>query len=286
MTTIAALGPNADQIEFWNGLTGDRWVQHQNALDAMISGIGNDALARADVQQGERILDIGCGCGQTTLELARRVGPSGSVTGIDISAPMLEHARSRADGIENVNFENADAETHTFADGGFDLLFSRFGVMFFNDPVAAFRNLGSLLKPGGRLAFACWRQPEDNLWLVLPTKAAGEHVEMPPRPGPEDPSPFAFADEGRLQKILTEAGFSDVTLQRRDGALKLGGPNTLEGAVQFALSVGPATNALQGVDSGTLEKVIDSVREVLEPHFTGSAVEMASSVWIVSASRL
>ncbi len=159
MNVLSPTGPNSDQIEFWNGLAGERWVRHQNELDAMIGGIGDDVLARAQISEGERVLDVGCGCGHTTLEIARQVGKSGSVTGIDISAMMLDHARTRADaaGVENVEFLNADAATQQFPETGFELLFSRFGVMFFSDPVAAFKNLASAIKPGGRLAFACWR---------------------------------------------------------------------------------------------------------------------------------
>lgn len=287
MNKIVAEGPNTDQIEFWNGLAGDNWVQYQKELDAMIEGIGQDALARAAIQPGERVLDAGCGCGQTTIDISRRVGTSGAAKGIDISAPMVAHARSRAAeaGLSNISFENADAETHKFEQGQTDLLFSRFGVMFFNDPAAAFRNLGSTLTSGGRVAFACWRQPDENLWLVLPSKAAGAHVELPPRPAPEDPSPFAFSNPDRVKGILTEAGFHDISLEQRDGPLQLGGPNTLDGAVRFALNVGPAANACVNADAATVKNVIDSVHSALEPYYTGTAVELPSSAWIVTARK-
>lgn len=287
MNKIAATGPNTDQIEFWNGLTGGNWVQYQEELDAMINDIGQDALARAQVQEGERVLDVGCGCGTTTMEMARRVGPSGAVTGVDISAPMIELAQSRAAqaGLTNVQFQVADAEAHSFKDGSIDLLFSRFGIMFFGNPVAAFTNLASALKPGGRLTFACWRQPEDNLWLVLPSKAAGAYVELPPRPEPDQPSPFAFANPDRVTSILSDAGFTDISLEQRDGNLKIGGPNTLAAAVNFAINMGPAAVACAEADAATVEKVAGAIRETLEPFYTGSAVEMPSSVWIVTATK-
>jgi SAM-dependent methyltransferase len=200
---------------------------------------------------------------------------------------MLEWARKRADnaGISNIQFANADAETHDFGDDKFDLLFSRFGVMFFNDPVAAFSNLGSVIKSGGRLTFVCWRPPEDNPWLVMPAKAAGEHVEMPPRPGPEEPSPFAFANPDRVKHILTSAGFENVALEQRDGDLQIGGPGTVDDAARFALTVGPAATPVAEADAATVEKAFQSVRELIAPHHTGTAVEMPSSVWIVTATR-
>ena len=288
MNKIVAAGPNTDQIKYWNGLAGDRWVQFQKELDSMISGLGRDAMARAKIVGGERVIDVGCGCGETTLEIARRVGLSGAVTGVDISAPMTEHALSRAAeaGVANVRFENADAETHAFADEGVDLLFSRFGIMFFDNPAVAFKNLGSTLKPGGRITFVCWRQPDENPWLLLPAKAASAHLDLPPRPGPEDPSPFAFADPDRVRGILTEAGFSDITLEQRDGLLLLGGPNTLDGAVRFAMNVGPASTPYDQADAETREKVAGSVRSALEPYFTGSAVEFPSSAWMVIARKV
>lgn len=287
MNKIAATGPNTDQIKFWNGQAGETWVQHQEELDAMIGGIGAEVLARAQIQDGESVLDVGCGCGQTTLEIGRRVGQSGEVTGADISAPMIEHARARAvqANLSNVEFEVTDAETHPFASAAADLVFSRFGIMFFKNPVAAFTNLASALKPGGRLAFVCWRQPDENLWLVLPSKAAGGHVELPPRPEPDQPSPFAFANPDRVTSILTDAGFTEIALEQRDGPLKLGGPNTLDGAVNFAINVGPAADAYAHADGATRAKVVDSVRGSLEPFYTGSAVEMPSSAWIVTARK-
>jgi SAM-dependent methyltransferase len=287
MNKIVAAGPNTDQIEYWNGLAGDRWVQLQKELDAMISAVGRDAMARAEIAEGERVVDIGCGCGETTLEIARRVGPSGAVTGIDISAPMVEHARSRAaeDGLANARFENADAETHKLMEEGVDLLFSRFGVMFFDDPTVAFKNLASTLRPGGRMTFVCWRAPDENPWLLIPSKAAGAHLELSPRPGPEDPSPFAFANPDRVTGILTGAGFTDIALERRDGPLLLGGPNTLDGAVRFSLNIGPASIPCANADAATVEKVVESVRGALEPYYTGSAVELPSSAWIVTARK-
>jgi SAM-dependent methyltransferase len=288
MSTIVAAGPNSDQIEYWNGMAGARWVTHQEKLDASIGGIGADAMSRAQVKEGERVVDVGCGCGHTTLDIAHQVGTSGKVLGVDISTPMLDLARSRMDDAEinHVHFANADAETHKFDDDQFDLLFSRFGVMFFGDPVAAFRNLGSVLGSGGRLVFVCWRSPEDNPWLVQPAKVAGEHIELPPRAGPGEPGPFAFADPDRVKRILASAGFDNIELEQRDGDLQLGGPQSLDDAVDFALKLGPSAMPLAEADAETAETVIQSVRTFLEPHYTGSAVEMPSSAWIVTASRI
>ena len=213
MTSIASAGPNAQQIQYWND-TGPRWVAQQNVIDDQIRQLGRLAMDRSTVQPGERVLDVGCGCGDTTVELAGRVAPGGTVTGIDISAPMLERARERArtQGAA-ARFELADAQTHAFAPAIVDVIFSRFGVMFFTDPTAAFANLRRALTPGGRLAFVCWQALPDNPWMFVPLGAALQYLPTPPLPGPDAPGPFSFADPGRVRTILAGAGFRDVAFE-------------------------------------------------------------------------
>jgi len=196
MAGLEAHGPNAEQIKYWNEQAGPKWVALQALLDAQIAPLGRRAMDRAGVLAGAHILDVGCGCGQTTLELARRAGSGGAVTGIDISTVMLDRARQVAQeaGVRNVEFVNADAQTYTFPAAAFDVMFSRFGVMFFIDAVTAFAHLRAALRPEGRVAFVCWRSLFDNPWMLVPMMAAASHVQLPAPPAPDAPGPFAFAD--------------------------------------------------------------------------------------------
>ena len=163
---------NAAQIEYWNEVSGPKWVALDDVINAQIEPVGVAAMDRAEVSASDRVIDVGCGCGPTSLGLARRAS-AGRVTGIDISGPMLARARERADaaGLANLSFERADAQTHAFEGGGTDLVFSRFGVMFFDDPVAAFANLGRALTADGRMVFACWQGLGDNAWMRVPIAA-------------------------------------------------------------------------------------------------------------------
>jgi SAM-dependent methyltransferase len=183
--TLDATGPNAQQIEYWNAQSASKWVALQSLLDQQLGPLGLATIERAELAAGERVLDIGCGCGQSSLQLAERVAPGGSVLGIDVATAMLERARERALelGLGHVRFENADAQTFAFAPASFDLAFSRFGVMFFADPVAAFANVRAALAPGGRLSFLCWQEIGRNPWVRVPLMAAAKHVPLPePRP--------------------------------------------------------------------------------------------------------
>src|SRR6266850_2472283 len=188
---MAEAQANQEQIRYWNEQGGPRWVQRQQQLDAQINPLGLVAMQRAEIRPGERALDVGCGCGQTTLELAQRVGASGSVLGIDISQPMLTRARERQQelGIKNLEFLHADAQTYSFERERFDLIFSRFGVMFFDDPAAAFANLRTALRSAGRLCFLCWQTLEKNEWARVPFLAATRHVQPPAPPAPDAPGP-------------------------------------------------------------------------------------------------
>src|SRR6185503_11565956 len=193
MTTLDTTGPNAEQIKYWNETAAPKWVEYQAVLDTQLEELGRLAMERARLVPGERVLDVGCGCGATTRALAARVGARGSAHGVDISAPMLARAAelTRAAGVGNVRFTNADAQTYAFEPGGADVLFSRFGVMFFTDPPAAFTNLRRALRPGGRVAFVCWQPLAENPWLLVPLSTAAQHIQLPPPPAPGAPGPFA-----------------------------------------------------------------------------------------------
>lgn len=271
--------PNAAQIAYWNELGGRTWAELNDRLDRQIEGVGRAAIEALAPKPGERILDVGCGGGQTTLLLAERVGPTGSVVGADISRPMLELAWRRGEGLPNVQFRQADAQVEDFGAGAFDGVFSRFGVMFFADPKAAFANLRSALKPGGRLAFACWRAAAENPLMTAPMAAAAHRLPPLPPSDPTAPGPFAFADPDRVRGILEGAGFRDVKVEPLD--LPLGG-NTLEEALTLALRIGPLGARLREQPE-LAPSVTADVREALARHEKDGRVWMPGAIWIVTA---
>ncbi len=285
MPGIAAEGPNAQQIQYWNDVAGPRWAKLHDLIDDQIRPLGGLAMDRARVAPGERVLDIGCGCGDSTIELARRVAPSGTVTGLDISAPMLERARQRARAQgSSARFELADVQAQAFPPASADLLFSRFGVMFFSDPTAAFANLRRALVPGGRLVFVCWQSLPDNPWMFVPLGAALQHMPPPPLPAPDAPGPFSFADPERVRSILTGAGFGAVTLDDTRRTLRVGAGGSLDETVEFLLQMGPTAAALRESSNASLVPLVTTaVREALAPYASDGGVRMESASWIVTA---
>ncbi|WP_315750884.1 MULTISPECIES: class I SAM-dependent methyltransferase [unclassified Bradyrhizobium] len=274
---------NADQIAYWNGPGGQRWSDRQEAQDILLAPVSQILIERIAAKPGDRILDIGCGCGGLSIALAGQVAPGGSVLGVDISAPMLDRARVVAPVGLATEFVLADATVHPFAPASFDLLVSRFGVMFFADPVASFANIRRALKPGGRVVFACWREPKANPWMIAPLQAVYRHVPKLPEMAPEDPGPFAFASEARVARILGEAGFSDVALEAHALSLDIARGQGLEAAVESAFEIGPASRALEGHPQETREAARQSVRELLTQYVRGDSVTLAGSIWLVTA---
>ena len=276
---------NQEQIRYWNEESGPRWVQHQHQLDAQIEPLGLAAMQRASIKPGEQVLDVGCGCGQTSLELATRVGPHGAVIGLDISQPMLTRAQERQNErkIINLAFIHADAQTHAFQPERFDVIFSRFGVMFFDDPTAAFRNLRSALRPDGRLCFICWQELAKNDWARIPLMAALQYVPPPPPPLPHAPGPFAFADPDRVRHVLTNAGFTDVSLETHQAALSLGGATTVDDATAFSLEIGPVATLLRTAEAEIRTRVAHAIREALLPYAGLDGVRLNGAAWIVFA---
>jgi ubiquinone/menaquinone biosynthesis C-methylase UbiE len=283
MQTPPAAGPNAEQITFWNQQAGPKWVAYERMLDEQIAPIGLAGMERARIAPGENILDVGCGCGQTSLQLAQRVGASGSVTGVDISAPMLARARERAAelGLRNLRFLETDAQEAKLGER-FDLVFSRFGVMFFASPEAAFANLRASLAPGGRLAFVCWQEMKRNPWMLVPTQAIAQVVELPAPPPPGAPGPFSFADPERVRAILEAAGFADVAIEPFLGQCRRG---DLDEAAEFSLVVGPAARALVDAGEDQRRAARAAAREALAPYATPSGVILDYASWIATARR-
>ncbi len=278
-------GPNAEQIRYWNETAGPKWVALHELIDAQIRDLGALAIERADVRPGENIIDIGCGCGETSIDLGHRVAPYGRVLGIDISGPMLERARYSVGvlGLTNVTFENADAQTHPFPEGGFNLVFSRFGVMFFIDPAAAFANLRRTLKKGGRLAVVCWQEMRLNPWMLVPLMAAAQHISLPPPPAPDAPGPFSFADPDRVRKLVQDAGFLDVNLESANTKIVVGGTEDLDTAVDFLMQMGPAAAALREAPPEVVPQVAASIHDALIPYFRSEqGVTMDAAAWIVT----
>jgi SAM-dependent methyltransferase len=275
------MSANADQIEYWNGRAGQQWVAQQTAMDRNMANIHQAILAFAAPASGETVTDIGCGAGTTTLAIKDAVGANGKVTAVDVSAPMLGLAKERAKAAgKTIDFIEADASVYNFNTEN-DLVFSRFGVMFFDKPPAAFANIHTALKPKGRLAFVCWRTPQENAWAVAPMAAARPFLPEQPAPDPLAPGPFAFANPDRIKMILTEAGFRAVQVEKLDTAMNLGA--SLDIAVQMTTTIGPLSRALREVDDATRAKVVPAVRSALEPYATADGVQPPAACWLVGA---
>jgi SAM-dependent methyltransferase len=275
---------NADQIAYWNGPGGQRWANRQQTQDILLAPIADLVIDRARIKAGERVIDVGCGSGAVSIAVGAKVGRGGRVLGIDVSSPMLARARQVVPQGLPVDFVLADATVYPFEPASFDLLISRFGVMFFAEPVRSFANLRKALKVSGRLAFACWREPRENPFFMTPLQAVYKHAPKLPQLGPEDPGPFSFASEQRVSRILNEAGFSGIKMEPCKLALDLAVGRGIDAAVQSALEIGPAARALAEQPEEVVAAASQSVREALSPFARGQAVPLGASIWIVTAN--
>lgn len=268
-----------DMSAYWDR-AGKVWVEMQGLLDRLYQPIAKAVVDAADPRTGEAVLDIGCGSGATSFEAAWRVGPPGRVVGADISAPLVELARRRAgaEGFESVDFVLADAQTHPF-EPTFDAIVSRFGVMFFPDPVAAFANLRGALKPGGRLAFASWRSAEDNPITLVPLAAAAPFLPEMPKYEKDAPGRFAFADADRVRAILRDSGWSDIAIAPLDDP----SPVSVDELMTMSLRIGPLNPILAGQDDAVRAKVHDAVARALDPYVRDGVARMNSACWLVTA---
>ena len=275
---------NHDQSEAWNGESGQRWVQDPDRRDRVIAPVGEALLAAAAPQPGEHVLDIGCGCGATTLAAAWAVAPHGAVTGIDLSQPMLDVARSRRDqaGATNVELIDGDAQTYTFSPTH-DLVISRFGTMFFADPTAAFTNIARALRPGGRLCIATWQHLAANDWLTIPGAALLEYGTMPATAGDEGPGMFAQSDPEKVADVLTAAGYVDIRLEPVSLDLPVG--DTPAAAPEHLADTGPGRAILATIPDDSRPAAIHAVETVLADHVTPEGVQLGAGIWIVTATR-
>jgi len=275
---------NADQIAYWNGPGGQRWADRQQTQDILLAPVADILIDRARPSSGERVIDVGCGSGATSIAFAQKVAPAGHVLGVDVSGPMLAHARQSAPRELPVDFILADATIYPFDPKSVDLLASRFGVMFFAEPALSFANLHRALKPSGRLAFACWREPRENPFFMAPLQAVYKHVPKLPQQGPEDPGPFSFASQARVHRILDEAGFKGIAMEPCDLALDIAIGRGLDAAIESGLSIGPAARALAEQPPDVVAAATHSIREALTPLVRGQSVPLAGAIWIVTAS--
>ncbi|HML00624.1 MAG TPA: class I SAM-dependent methyltransferase [Acidimicrobiales bacterium] len=274
---------NTDMAEYWNGRPADVWVREAERFDSLLGPFGRRLLEASALEPGERVLDVGCGNGAVSLEAARAVGGSGSVTGIDLSAPMLEVARLRAEeqGVD-VHFVRGDAQTASF-DEPFDLVVSRFGVMFFDDPEAAFGNLARATRPGGRLCFVCWQEMFANEWIAVPAMAMVAHVGIPELPEAGAPGPFALADAGRTRQLLLSAGWSEVGIEDHKDSMRMG--NDPQDVVAFMLSDEMGRRLVEGKDPDAVKAGTEATLEALRPYATAEGVVLGGACWLVTARK-
>ena len=272
---------NQEQIDYWNGRAGQNWAAQQDYTDRILGHITDAFLAFAAPKAGESVLDIGCGCGTTTFTFAQCVGDDGTVAGVDISGPMLAVARARAHASQaDIPFIEADASSHDFQPI-FDLVASRFGVMFFAAPSAAFANIRKAIAPGGRLAFVCWRALADNGWAATPIAAARPLLPPAEPVDPDAPGPFAFADRDRVRAILEKAGLHHIHIEKFDGHMDMAA--TVEEAAAKTLTIGPLSRAAADVDDATRAKIGEAVITALKPYMTPEGVRAPVACWFVRA---
>ena len=271
---------NQKQIEFWNGDAGKKWVGEQEKMDQMLNPLSDVAIDIAEPRFDERVMDVGCGCGATSVELARR---GAKVWGIDVSAPMLSRARKRGEEYPGMVFTEADASNYDFSSEQ-QLIFSRFGVMFFANPVEAFTNLRSALVPRGRMVFLCWQAANNNEWISRVGQAVKKFLPEPTDvPDPRAPGPFAFAEQAYLEDILSQAGFQNVEFQSVSIDLKLA--STVEEALDFQSNIGPLSAVIAQLEGKTRDEALNAAKEVLQDSMSAEGIKLGSAVWLVTASN-
>lgn len=272
---------NPDQAAYWNGDAGAAWVKHQSRLDAVLTPFTRVSLDGMGSIEGLKVLDVGCGCGESALELAAR---GAQVVGLDISAPMIERAKSRQSPQSSAALEFVCADAEGYGEkASFDRIYSRFGCMFFEQPVAAFAHLRTLLKSDGRMQLMCWQSPKENPWMSVAGRAIAPFLPEQPARDPRAPGPFAFADTAYVAWVLSDAGFVGVDFESVPQWVQVA--PSIEEAIAFQLDIGPASRALRAMDGRDAEEALDAIRQALEPFVTDQGVEMQGAVWLIRAAK-
>ncbi len=277
---------NAKQKDFWSGKGGYYWVEKQSEMDIMLNPLGEKALAKLDLQSNSKVLDIGCGCGATTLEIAQ-IASDGAVTGLDISVPMLDKAKSEAKnkGIENVDFKVVDVQVEQLAYEEYDFAYSRFGVMFFDDPFEAFKNIFSSLRTDGELSFVCWQDPSLNPWQSLSLQVIRRYLDMP-SPPPRSPGPFAFHEKDYVKEILENSGFSNISFDDNQEDITMFAGKSLEEASEDYLAINPVvTEMLKDSTDDLKSEIVESLKEAFSEFHRGDGLVFPSATWVVSANK-
>ena len=278
---------NKNQKDFWSGKGGDIWVERQNAMDTMLSPLGEAALNKLNFNEEENVLDIGCGCGHTTLNIAKRIGPSGNVTGLDISEPMLKRAKESAVemSITNTSFKCVDVQTEDLGDQIYSAAFSRFGVMFFEDSVAAFKNINKSLISGGYLSFVCWQSPAVNPWQSLFIQEVKKFLDLP-SPPPRSPGPFAFMESEYVSSILEESKFQDITIEGHEAEVNMFSGRSLSDSVKDYISINPVvTQMLKESSENQIAEIVNSGIEAFSPYYSEKGLIFPSATWLVTARK-
>ena len=277
---------NEQQTEFWSGSGGEYWVVNQQQMDTMLQPLGEQALARLDLGNVRHLLDIGCGTGSTTLDIAARLSDGAQVTGADLSVPMTDYARSRLApaGLTNADFMTCDLQIDQLEADVFDAAFSRFGVMFFDQPVTGFSNIRTAMKSGAPLAFVCWQPPSENLWHSLAVATAKQFIEMPAPPERRAPGPFAFAETDYVSGILTDAGFGDIVIEPHTQTVELFSGQDVRSAAENFARINPIISAfVTEAGEDKTEPLIDGLAQALAPYHKDGALHFPSATWLVSA---
>lgn len=284
--TITATTDNAEQIAYWNSAVADRWAKRQADIDAMMAPFTQALLGAANLSPNEtlRILDVGCGSGETTLMAA---GLGHDLTGVDVSTSLLNLAKARATtaGLPSIEFLLGDA-SNMAVDPKVDLIISRFGVMFFDDPEQAFRNLAEITKPAGRIVFVCWRSPQQNQWVTVPMSALDGLVVSGSAPQDNAPGPFAFADPAKISRVLSGAGYGDIKITPFDGDMVMGGSRGLQDAARYLTEIGPAARAIAELPQDLRPVVFARLETISIPYMRDTSLVLQGSVWVVEAVRI
>jgi SAM-dependent methyltransferase len=271
-----------EQFEYWNGDEAAHWLAYEARYEALLASFTDHLLRAAEISSVDAVLDIGCGCGATTRAAGRLAG-GGCALGVDLSERLLRRAeeRTREEGLTNVRFEHADVQVHTLPDRGFDVAISRFGTMFFADPVTAFANVGRALRSGGRVAFVCWAGALDNEWIAVPGAAAAQHVALPSSGDPGSPGPFSLADRDRLLAVLGAAGLMGAEVEAVTEPLLVG--SDLADTVEFFKATGFGQTLLRGADEATVSRVTEAIAAALEPRLSQEGIRLGSKAWLATA---